>query len=66
MEEYPSMEQAMNLSTDQFKAVEAGQPVPIILEGTECVVLRKDVYERVKGIVQAASGEHTAGISTRL
>ena len=41
----------MNLSTDQQRAVEQGQAVPFVLEGTECIIVRKDVYERVKRVI---------------
>jgi len=36
----------MNLSSEQQQAVEQGQPVPIVLSGTECIVIRKDIFEQ--------------------
>ncbi len=41
----------MNLSGDQLKALQSGSPVPLNLDGTDCVVLRKDVYEKVKRLI---------------
>ena len=40
----------MNLTNQQLQAIRDGQPVPIVLPevGEECILLRRDVYERVK------------------
>jgi hypothetical protein len=40
----------MNLSTDQLKALDRGQAVPLKIDKRECVVVRRDVYERVKDL----------------
>lgn len=37
----------MILSTAQLKAIQSGEPVPITVEATECVVIRKDIYEKI-------------------
>ena len=37
----------MTLTRDQKNAVEHGQAVPITLDGTDCIVVRRDVYERL-------------------
>jgi hypothetical protein len=34
----------MNLSPEQQNAVVAGEPVGLSVAGTECVLLRKDIY----------------------
>ena len=41
----------MNLTNEQVLAVRDGTPVPIIPPevGEECVVLRRDVYEKLNG-----------------
>lgn len=41
----------MNLTVEQNQSLDRGEPVPICVDETECVVLRKDVYERIKGMV---------------
>ncbi len=41
----------MILSADQLKALQSGSPVPVKLDGTDCVVLRKDLYDKVKGLI---------------
>jgi len=38
----------MDLSNEQIQAILEGEPVPVVLPGGEqCVVIRKDVYERM-------------------
>lgn len=50
----------MKLTLDQTTALRNGEPVPLVLDRTECVVLRKDVYERIKRLLDDDS-EWTAG-----
>jgi hypothetical protein len=50
-----SMEQIMNFTEEQQQAVENGEAVPINIGNSECVVLRKDIYDRVKGIIYDGS-----------
>ena len=50
----------MKLTLDQTIALNNGEPVPLVLDRTECVVLRKDVYERIKRLLYDDS-EWTAG-----
>jgi len=42
---------AMILSADQLKAIQHGEAVPVTVEKAECVVIRKDVYDKVKELV---------------
>ncbi len=39
----------MNLTSEQVQAIREGEPVSVVLPevGQECVVLRKDVFQRV-------------------
>jgi len=37
----------MNLNVQQQRAVEMGQPVTVTVSGTECVLVRRDVYLRL-------------------
>jgi hypothetical protein len=37
---------AMELTTEQERAIQNGQAVAVIVGSAECIVLRKDVYER--------------------
>jgi hypothetical protein len=36
----------MKLTADQEQAIRSGQAVQVTVAGTECVLLRKDVFER--------------------
>lgn len=40
----------MTLTNEQIRAIRGGEPVEIVLPevGTECVVVRKDVYDRIR------------------
>ncbi len=35
--------------TDQQQAIEHGDAVPVVVNQTECIVIRKDVYEKSRG-----------------
>jgi hypothetical protein len=41
----------MIFSTEQVQAIECGEAVPIMVGQTECVVIRKEVYDRVKRVL---------------
>jgi len=40
----------MDLTSEQVRAIDHGDAVPVIVEGRSCVVLRQDVYDRVKRV----------------
>ena len=40
----------LDLSPDQESALANGEPVPCVLNQTECVVVRKDVFERMQHV----------------
>ena len=40
----------LNLTAEQRNALTKGEPVALILENAECVVVRKDVYERMQHV----------------
>jgi len=40
----------LNLTAEQRNALTNGEPVALILENAECVVVRKDVYERMQHV----------------
>jgi len=44
----------MNLTSEQVQAVREGVPVPIVPPevGEECVLLRRDVYDKVRGVLE--------------
>jgi hypothetical protein len=44
----------MNLSPDQLKAVAAGEPVPLLVERTRCVLIREDLFDRLKRVTSDA------------
>ena len=41
----------MDLSADQVRAVERGEAVPITVEQTPCVLIRADLDDRVRAIL---------------
>jgi hypothetical protein len=41
----------MELSTAQIQAIENGEAVPITVGHTKCVLMREDLYERVKAVL---------------
>jgi hypothetical protein len=42
----------MELSADQIRAVENGEAVPVTVAHTPCVLLRADIYERAKAVLE--------------
>jgi hypothetical protein len=45
----------MNLTHEQVQAIREGEPIPVVPPevGEECILLRRDVYERGKQTVEA-------------
>ncbi len=43
----------MNFTSEQVQAIRDGSPVPVVLPevGEECIVLRKDAYEKIKHLL---------------
>jgi antitoxin (DNA-binding transcriptional repressor) of toxin-antitoxin stability system len=41
----------MELSSDQLRAVENGEAVPITVDQTPCVLIRADIYDRVRAML---------------
>jgi hypothetical protein len=41
----------MELSADQLRAVTSGEAVPITVDQTRCVLIRADIYERVRAML---------------
>jgi hypothetical protein len=44
----------MELSLEQIQAITDGEAVPVMVEHTPCVLLRADIYERVKAMLEIA------------
>jgi hypothetical protein len=44
-------EETIILTREQKRALEQGDAVPVCIDDTECVVVRRDIYERVKRII---------------
>ncbi|MEX2172383.1 MAG: hypothetical protein WD851_23890 [Pirellulales bacterium] len=42
----------MTLSAEQLQAISEGEAVELTIKGTHCVVLRHDLYERVKRVIE--------------
>lgn len=49
----------MNISLDQVRAALSGQPVVLTAEGTDLVLIRRDVYERATDQVEYDDSEWT-------
>ena len=47
----------MTFSTQQLQAIANGEAVELTIKGTPCVVLRKDVYARVKSVIEPSPRE---------
>jgi len=45
-------EVTMELSAEQLRAVENGEAVPVIIQHTKCILIRADIYERVKALIE--------------
>ena len=45
------MEELMNLTSEQKQAIDHGQAVPLTVEGRDCVLISRDVYDRVKRVI---------------
>jgi hypothetical protein len=41
----------MELTSQQLQAIDSGQPVPISVEGRECVLLPEALFERLRDMV---------------
>lgn len=40
----------MHLSAEQTSALAAGAPIPLLVDGSDCVLVRRDVYERTQPV----------------
>lgn len=40
------------LTTEQAEALERGEPVEMTLDGKACIVLSREVYDRVKRLIE--------------
>jgi hypothetical protein len=41
----------MILTADQLKALDQGEPIPVRIEDKDCVVVHKEVFDRLKGLL---------------
>ncbi|MEO8496863.1 MAG: hypothetical protein ABI614_17470 [Planctomycetota bacterium] len=41
----------MILSGDQLKALGQGEPIPVTIDETECIVIHRDVFDRLKNLL---------------
>lgn len=49
----------MNLTQEQRLALQRGEAVPVQIDGKACVVLPREIYDRVKRIVEYDDGPLT-------
>jgi hypothetical protein len=47
----------MNLTDQQIQSLATGTPVPIVIGGTRCILIREDVFDRVKKVIEYDSSE---------
>ena len=50
----------LDLTTDQRSALASGEPVPFVVDQTDCIVLRRDVFDRMRRVAYD-DGPWTAG-----
>jgi hypothetical protein len=55
------LEDNVFLNQEELQAVQEGRPVPVVLGSTECVVVRKDVFERVQSLLDDSLDADTVG-----
>jgi hypothetical protein len=41
----------MQLDAQQQQAILTGQAIPLLIQGTECVLVRKDVYDKFHSVL---------------
>ncbi len=41
----------MILSADQLRALGEGEPIPVTIEETECIVMHREVFDRLKNLL---------------
>ncbi len=44
----------MEISAEQIRAVENGEAVSVIVQHTQCILIRADIYERVQALLEIA------------
>jgi hypothetical protein len=49
----------MELTPDQLKSLQEGNAVPVRLNGTDCIVLRKDIFDQVQRTSSYDDGDWT-------
>lgn len=47
------LEVSMKLTKAQSEAISRGEEIPVDVEGTECVLVRKDIYAKICGVIKA-------------
>ena len=47
----------MDLTSEQVLAIDHGDAVPIVVDGRSCVLLREDVFDRVKRVIDFDDSE---------
>ena len=47
----------MHLTPEQFQALQDGSAVPVIVEGREYVMVTREVYDRVKRVIEYDESE---------
>lgn len=47
----------MTLTNEQRTALENGESIPLVVDGTPCVLLRRDVYEEVRRTIEPSPRE---------
>ena len=47
----------MNLTNDQRKSIESGEAVPVVIDHLACVILREDVFDRVRSLLEEELNE---------
>ncbi|EDL57029.1 hypothetical protein [Gimesia maris] len=47
----------MKLTKEQSDAISRGEEIPVDVEGTDCVLVRKDIYAKICGVLRKAGSD---------
>jgi hypothetical protein len=56
----------MNITKEQLETAETGQPVELVEDGKEFVLIRRDLYDRVKHVIEYDDSDWTEEEMSRL
>ncbi|QDT30683.1 hypothetical protein [Gimesia panareensis] len=55
----------MKITREQAEAISRGEDVPVDVEGTECVLIRKDIYAKICGVIRMGGTDEVTDADLR-